>query len=129
MRGAGRWAGWWGVAFEVAGGAGGVDGEGGDCRLGGERGGEGLEEDAVAGDEAVVEDVLDVGLGGETLDGGGIVCAGVGLEGGDAEALIAMNEMGAEGAGAELGVAGNSGVAVDDEVSVGKDGLGWDCCL
>ena len=78
----------------------------------------------MAGDEAVVEDVLDVGLGGEAFEGGGIVCAWFGLDGGDAEALVAAEEMGAEGAGAEFRIAGNGCVAIDDEVAIGDKWLG-----
>jgi hypothetical protein len=65
-----------------------------------------------------VDDELDVGLGAETGDGGGVVGGGVGLDDGDAEWLVTLEEADA-GAGAEVGVGGDGAVAVGDEVTVG----------
>ncbi len=76
------------------------------------------------GDEAVVEDVCDVGLGGEAAHGGGVVFGAEGLGGGDAEVWVALGQAGSGGEGAGFGVGGDGGVAVDDEIVVGKDGAG-----
>ena len=80
----------------------------------------------MGGDDAVVEDVGDVGLGGEAAEGGGVVLLGRGLDGGDAEVFVALGEMGAGGGDAGFGVAGNGGVAVEDEVAMGSDAGGVD---
>ena len=51
---------------------------------------------------------------------------GGGLDGGDAEVFVALGEMGAGGGDAGFGVAGDGGVAVEDEVAVGSDAGGVD---
>jgi len=78
------------------------------------------------GDDAVVEDVLDVGLRGEAAQGAGVILRDGGLDGGDAEVLIAPGEMGAGGGNAEFGVTGNGCVAIEEEVAVGSDAAGVD---
>jgi hypothetical protein len=80
------------------------------------------EDEAAGGDDAVVEDVFDVGLGGEAVEGGGVVCGGV--DHGEAEVIVALKEMGSGDAGADFGVAGDGGVAIDDEVAMRDDGAG-----
>ena len=57
--------------------------------------------EALGGDDAIVDDVFDVGLGGELAQGGGVV-GGVGLDGDDAEVLVAMGDAGADGTGVDL---------------------------
>ena len=80
----------------------------------------------MGGYDAVVEDVGDVGLGGEAAESGGVVLLGRGLDGGDAEVLVSPCETGAGGGDAGLGVAGNGGIAVEDEVAMGSDAGGVD---
>ena len=53
---------------------------------------------------------------------------GDGLDGGDAEALVAVEETGAGGVDAGFCISGDGGVAIDDEVAVGNDGSGVDLC-
>jgi len=48
------------------------------------------------------------------------------LDGGDAEMLVAVGEMGSSGGDAGLGVTGDGGVAIEDEVAVGGDAGGID---
>lgn len=94
--------------------------------VGADRGGsDSLNAEAVGGDDAVVEDVIDVGLRGETAEGGGVVFAR-GLDSGDAEVFVALGEMGSGGGDVGLGIAGDGGVAVDDEVAVGGGAGGVD---
>jgi hypothetical protein len=73
-----------------------------------------------------VEDVGDARLGTEVAKGGGIVLLGHGLDGGDAEVFVAPDEAGAGGGDAGLGVAGNDGVAVEDEIAMGSHAGGVD---
>jgi hypothetical protein len=83
----------------------------------------------MGGDDAVVEDVFDVGLGGEAAQGGGVVFSGrLGCrdDGGDAEVFVALGEMGAGRRDAGFGVAGDGGVAIEDEIAVGSDAAGVD---
>ena len=55
-------------------------------------GGDSLNPETVGGDDAVVEDVFDVGLGGDAAQGVGIVLkGGLGFDGGDAEVFVAVN--------------------------------------
>jgi hypothetical protein len=66
-------------------------------------------------------------LGGEAAQGGGVVFeGGLGLDGGDAEVLIAVKEMGADRGDTGFGVAGDGGVAIENEVAMGRDGGGVD---
>ncbi len=88
-------------------------------------GGEGLDAKAMGGDDAVVEDVVDVGLGGETAEGGGVVFGGGGLDGGDAEVLVALGEAGS-GGDVGFGVGGDGGVVIKDEVAMRGDAVGVD---
>jgi hypothetical protein len=91
-----------------------------------------LKAEAVSGDDAIVEDVFDVGLGGEKTEGGGVVLTdglgcglgcrlSWGLDGGDAEVLVAPGETGSGGGDTGFGVAGDGGVTIEDEVAVGSD--------
>lgn len=101
----------------------------------GEGGVDGWAEDDVAGgDDAVVEYVFDAGEGGEVMANYGILlddgCSaswGQGREGAvddsEAETIITLQDLGADGAGASLGVPGNRGVAIDDEIAVRDDGV------
>jgi hypothetical protein len=81
---------------------------------------------AVGGDDAIVEDVVYVGLGGEAAQGGGVVFVEGGLDGGDAEVLVAPGKMRAGGGDAGFGVTGDGGVAVEDEVAMRSDAAGVD---
>jgi hypothetical protein len=80
----------------------------------------------MGGDDAIVEDVIDVGLGGEAAQGAGVVFRKGGLDGGDAEVLVAPCEMSAGGGYAGFSVARNGRVAIEDEVAVGSDAAGVD---
>jgi hypothetical protein len=93
---------------------------GGDADGGGDYG---AEDERVCGDDAVVDDKGDIGLGAEGCDGGSFVGAGCGIENGDAKGLVEQNEMGVGEAGVGLRIAGDCAVAVDDEVAV-RDGCG-----
>jgi hypothetical protein len=73
-----------------------------------------------------VEDVVDVGLGGEAVQSAGVVFVDGGLDGRDAEVLVAPDDMGSGGGDVGLGVAGDGGVAIEDEVAVGRDAGGVD---
>jgi hypothetical protein len=84
-----------------------------------------LEGEAVGGDDAVVEDVVDVGLGGEAADAGSVVL-GCGLNGGDSEVLVSNGETGACRGDSHFGVARNGGIAIEDEVAVRGDAGGVD---
>ena len=88
--------------------------------------GEGLDAKAMGGDDAVVEDIVDVGLGGQAAKGGGVVFGGGGLDGGDAEVLAALGEPGAGEGDAAFGIGGDGGVVVEDEVAVWRDAAGVD---
>jgi hypothetical protein len=87
---------------------------------------DGLKAQAVRGDDAIAEDEVDVGLGGETAQGGGVVFRDGGLDGGDAEVFIPPGEMGAGGGDAGFCIAGDGRVAIEDEVAVGSDAVGVD---
>ena len=76
----------------------------------------------MGGDEAVVEDVLYVGLGGEAAHGGCVVFGVKGLSGGDAEVWTALGQAGSGGDGTAFGVGGDDGVSIDDEIVVRDDG-------
>ena len=80
----------------------------------------------MGGDDLIVDDVFDVGLGGEPAQGGGVV-GGVGLDGDDAEVLVALGDAGTDGTSVGFGISGNGGVAVEDEVAVRRDG--GDLCV
>jgi len=80
----------------------------------------------VGGDDAIVEDVVDVGLGAEAAQGAGVVFRDGGLDGGDAEVFVAPGEMGAGGGDAGLCVAGDGRVAIEDEIAVRSDAAGVD---
>lgn len=77
-------------------------------------------------DDAIVEDVIDVGLGGEAAQGAGIVFRDGGLDGGDAEVFVAAGEMRASGGDAGFCIAGDGGVAIEDEVAVRGNAVGVD---
>jgi hypothetical protein len=96
----GRW--WWG----------------GDADGGGDYG---AEDERVGGDDAVVDDELDVGLGAEGCDGCGFIGAGCGVEDGNTKGLVEAEDAGVGEADVGLGVAGDGVVAVGDEVAV-RDG-------
>jgi hypothetical protein len=85
-----------------------------------------LRSKAVSVDDAVVEDVGDVGLGGEAAEGGRVVLLGGGLDSGDAEVLVAPGETGAGRGDASFCVAGDGGVAIEDEVVVRGNAGGID---
>ena len=85
-----------------------------------------LKAQVVGGDDAVVEDVIDVGLGGEAAQGAGVVFRDGGLDGGDAEVFVAAGEVRARGGDAGFCIAGDGGVAIEDEVAVGSDAAGID---
>jgi hypothetical protein len=82
--------------------------------------------DVMRGDDAVVEDVVDVGLGGKAAEGSGVVFRCGRLDGGDAETLVAAGETGSSGGDAGFGVSGDGGVAIDDQVAVRSDASGID---
>ena len=91
-------------------------------------GGDSLNPETVGGDDAVVKDVFDVGLGGDAAQGGGVVIlkGGLGFDGGDAEVFVAVNKVGARGRDAGFGVSGDGGVAIEDEVAMRCDARGVD---
>ncbi len=73
-----------------------------------------------------MEDVVDVGLGGEAAQSAGVVFRDRGLDGGDAEVLVAPEDMGSGGGDVGLSVAGDGGVAIEHEVAMGRDAGGVD---
>ena len=77
-------------------------------------------------DDAIVQDVVYVGLGGEAAKGAGVVFRAGGLDGGDAEVFVTPGEMRSGGDGAGFGVDGDGCVAIEDEVAVGSDAAGVD---
>jgi hypothetical protein len=85
-----------------------------------------LKAQTVGGDDAIVENVIDIGLGGEAAQGAGVVFRECGLDGGDAEVFVAAGEMRASGGDAGFGIAGDGGVAIEDEVAVRGDARGVD---
>jgi hypothetical protein len=85
----------------------------------------------MGGDDAIVKDEFDVRLRGEAMEGGDIVFLRWGLDGCNAQVLIAMDETGAGGGHAGLGVGRDGRVAIEDKVVVGCDATGIDlggCC-
>lgn len=80
----------------------------------------------VGGDDAVVQDVVDVGLSSEAAESSGIVVVSCGLDCCDAEMLVAPGEAGTGGGDAGLCVSGDGGVAIEDEVTMGGDAGGVD---
>jgi hypothetical protein len=82
----------------------------------------------VGRDDAIVQDVGDVRLRGQETEGGGVVLRSRGLNGGDAEVLVALDETSSGGDDAGGGVAGNGGVAIDDQVAMGRNAVGVDLC-
>jgi hypothetical protein len=85
-------------------------------------GGDSLKPETVCGDYAIVEDILDVGLGGEAAQGGVVVLDDrLGFDDGDAKVLVAVTEVGSDRGNTGFGVAGNGGVAIEDEVVVRRD--------
>lgn len=75
----------------------------------------------MGGEQAVVEDVGYVGLGGQTLQGGVVVCGcrvRRCLNSGDTEVFAALNEASACGSSMGFRVSGNGGAAIDDEITV-----------
>jgi hypothetical protein len=73
------------------------------------------------GYDAVVEDVVDIGLGGEAAHGFVIGFKRGRSDGGDAQMLAAPDKAGSGDVDAGFGISRNGGVAVDDDVVVGKD--------
>jgi hypothetical protein len=78
----------------------------------------------MGGDDAVAEDLVDVGLRGQAAEGAGVILRNCGLDGGDAEVLVAPGEMGAAGGDAGLCVAGDGRVAIENEVAMRSDAVG-----
>jgi len=75
----------------------------------------------VSGEDAVVDDVLDGGVGTQGGEGGGFAGGvGGGLEDSDAEGSVAANDVSTGDADAGFGVGGD-GAAVGDEIAV-RDG-------
>ena len=80
----------------------------------------------MGGDDAVVEDVVDVGLSGEAAEGGGIVFRRGRLDGRDTDVFVATGEMGSGRCDTGLGISGDGGVAIVNKVAVGSDAGGVD---
>jgi hypothetical protein len=80
----------------------------------------------VGGEDAVVDDVLDGGVGAQGGDGGGF---GGGVGGGfndrDAEGTVAADDAGTCGDGAGFDIGGDGAGAVDDEITVRDGGTDW----
>jgi hypothetical protein len=84
-----------GESADGGGGAGGLAGAINTQRGGTHRSrGYGAEAEAVGRDDAVVEDVVNVGLSGEAAEGGGVAFRGSGFDGCDAEMFVAAGKMG-----------------------------------
>jgi hypothetical protein len=91
----------------------------GDSDGGGE---DGTEDEGVGGEDAVVDDELDVGVGAQSSDGGVfLVGVGGGFEDSDGEGIIVADDACSTETGAGPGVRGYSAVAVGDEITV-RDG-------
>jgi hypothetical protein len=75
-----------------------------------------------------VEDVIDVGLGGEAAEGSAVVFGCGGLDGGDAKVLAALGEPDPGEGDAGFGIGGDSGVVVEDQVAVRRDAVCIDLC-
>jgi hypothetical protein len=92
----------------------------------GENGWSGLRAKALCGDDAVVKYGDDSGLSAKEAERGGVVLREGGFDGGDAEVLIAPGEGCSGGEDAGFGVAGDGGVAIEDEIAVRSDAGGVD---
>jgi hypothetical protein len=91
----------------------------GDSDGGGE---DGTEDEGVGGEDAVVDDELDVGVGAQSSDGGVfLVGVGGGFEDSDGEGIVVADDACSTEAGAGPGVRGYCAVAVGDEITV-RDG-------
>jgi len=77
----------------------------------------------VGGEDAVVDDVLDVGIGAKGGDGGVFVGVGGGVENKDAEGRAGANNVHAGDACAGLYTRGDDGAVINDEITMG-DGSG-----
>ena len=80
----------------------------------------------LGGEDAVVNDVGDVGLRAKAAYGGGVVLRWSRLDGDNAEAVVAPDERRSKRAGAGLHVSGDGGITVDDQVAMRNDGGGID---
>ena len=80
----------------------------------------------MGGDDAIVEDVVDVGLGGEAAQGAGVIFRDGGLDGGYAEVFVAPGDMCSGRGDARFCVAGDGRVAIEHEVAVRGDAAGVD---
>jgi len=88
----------------------------------------------VRGDDAIVDDEVDIWLRSQAAEDGCVVVLGCGLTGGlgcgldcgDAEVFVAVGETGADGGDTGLRVTWDGGVAIEDEVVVGSDAGGVD---
>ncbi len=89
-------------------------------------GGEGPGTEVVRGDDAIVKNRDDVWLGGEQAESRCVVLLAGRLDDGDSEVIIALGKVNACRADAGLRIAGNGGVAVEDEVAVGDEAGGVD---
>jgi hypothetical protein len=79
-------------------------------------------DEGVGGEDAVVDDELDVGVGAQSSDGGVfLVGVGGGFEDSDGEGIIVADDACSTETGAGPGVRGYSAVAVGDEITV-RDG-------
>jgi hypothetical protein len=88
----------------------------GDTDGGGE---DGAKDEGVGGEDAVVDDELDVGIGAQSGDGGGfVVGAGGGYDDTDADGCVVADDACAIDAGAGFGVRGDEVVAVGDKITV-----------
>jgi hypothetical protein len=96
-----------------------------DAAVGG-RGGEGAGTEVVCGDDAVVENRENVRLGGEQAEGGRVALTGGRLDDGDSEVIVALGEVNACGADPGFRIAGNGGVAVENEIAMGDEAGGVD---
>jgi hypothetical protein len=82
----------------------------------------------VGGDDAVVEDVGDVGLGCKMAEDGRVIFVREGTDGGDPEVLVALGEMASGRGDVGFGVAGDSAVAIEDEEAMRCEASGVDLC-
>jgi hypothetical protein len=89
---------------------------------------DGAAEDAVGGDDAVMQDVGYIWLRGEEAEGGGVVLRGGGLDCGDAQVLVALEKASAGRGDTGCCVSGNGGVAVDHQIAMRGDAVGVDLC-
>ena len=93
------------------------------------------QDEVAGGDDTVVQDVLDVGQGGEAAEGGGVGSwsggaemwldhLGVDLDGDDTEAVVTQEDGCTGGMGVGGGVRGDDGIAIDEDISMRNDGCG-----